>query len=186
MTTVFFDLDGVLANFVRGALQTHRAELPIATVSWGFPAQIGFTGVDDPRFWEPLDFGFWANLEPYPDGFALLRFAETLVGATNIGLLTSPCDTAGCVEGKRAWVAKHLPEYRRRLFVGSAKELFASPRKVLVDDHDANCAKFMAAGGRCVMPPRPWNAYGHNCVEEDAFSVAQQSKILQQEVGYAS
>lgn len=151
----FFDMDGVLANFVGGALRHHgREDVCHGQIVWGIEAQLGIT---PEVFWANLGFDFWANLEPYADGFELLRQAEAIVGVDSIGLLTSPCETAGCVDGKRAWVAKHMPAYRRRLFVGSAKELFASPGKVLVDDNDHNCDKFVAAGGRIVMPPRPWN-----------------------------
>lgn len=102
---------------------------------------------------------------------ALLAACEALVGRERIGLLTSPCDTAGCVDGKRAWVAKHLPEYRRRLFVGSAKELFAGPTKILVDDHEPNAIKFVRAGGHALVPPRPWNNGAACCVEGDRFNV---------------
>jgi hypothetical protein len=170
---VFFDLDGVLANFVEGACKAHNSTLHFEPhlVTWGFPAQIGFTGVDDPRFWAPLGFDFWANLPAYEDGFALLKFAEETVGVERIGILTSPCDTPGCVDGKRAWVNRLLPSYRRRLFVGSAKELFAGPGKVLVDDHDPNCERFEVFGGRAVTPPRPWNRRKDECVS-GGFNVA--------------
>lgn len=171
MATVFFDLDGVLADFVRGALLHHRAVLPIGEVQWGFPSQIGFTGVDDPAFWERMDRVFWADLSPYSDGFCLLRSTEGLVGAENIGLLTSPCDTVGCVDGKRDWVARYLPDYRKRLFVGSAKHLFAGPGKILVDDHDPNADRFREAGGNTVVPPRPWNSWASSCYPCGAFDV---------------
>ncbi|HET6576477.1 MAG TPA: hypothetical protein VFG68_22950 [Fimbriiglobus sp.] len=166
---IFFDLDGVLADFVSGALDCHGAELAIPDVRWDFCSQIGFDGPNDQRFWADLGYDFWRSLDPYPDGFALLRFAEELVGPERIGLLTSPCDTEGCVEGKRAWVAERLPEYRKRLFIGSAKHLFAGPSKVLVDDHDANADAFRAAGGEVYQPARPWNRYRAYCLPDGSF-----------------
>lgn len=185
MVTLFFDLDGVLADFVGGALRVHGAELARESVTWGFPLQIGFTGVDDPRFWAPFGFDYWSNLEPYADGFALLAAARFMLGVERIGLLTSPCDTAGCVDGKRKWVARHLPDYRRRLFVGSAKELFAGPTKILIDDHDPNCSKFTAAGGHAITPPRPWNDGAKHCVEGDRFDVPSVVKRLAETIEIA-
>ena len=156
-TVLFFDMDGVVADFVGGALAHHGKTLDPRAVRWDFPQQVGFSGTWAPEFWDSLGFDFWANLDTLADGFRLLRAAEELVTPDRIALLSSPCDTAGCAEGKRAWVAKHLPEYRKRLFRGSAKELFASPAKVLVDDHTPNCSKFVEAGGKPVIVPRPWN-----------------------------
>ncbi len=181
---VFVDLDGVLCDFVRGALAAHgRADVPEASVAWGIESQLG---IEPAAFWGRLGFDFWAGLEPYPDGFALLRRAEELVGPERIGLLTSPCDTAGCVDGKRAWVVRHLPGYARRLFVGSAKELFAGPSKVLVDDHDANVDRFLAAGGFTFQPPRPWNRLAVGCYAGTAaFNVELAAKTLEMTVGFA-
>lgn len=169
---VFFDLDGVLADFVRGSFRLHGRSVPLREVVWGFPALIGFTGADDPKFWEPMGRDFWAGLDRLEDGFAFLRLVETIVPAERIGLLTSPCDTAGCLDGKRDWVAKHLPDYRRRLFVGAAKELFAGPGKILIDDNDANASRFHDAGGQSVLIPRPWNARSHLCNDEGRFLVS--------------
>jgi hypothetical protein len=182
--TVFFDLDGVLVQFVAGALKLHKREdLHQRSVTWGIESQLGLTPAE---FWSPLGFDFWVNLEPYRDGFGLLAAAANLVGDENIGLLTSPCDTAGCVDGKRAWVARYLPGYSRRLMVGSAKELFAGPTKILVDDHDANIQKFSAAGGRTVQPPRPWNSLSRCCCDVDGgFNVERVLAMLVQELQYA-
>lgn len=182
--TVFFDLDGVLADFVGGALKFHgRTDIDPSAVQWGIEAQLGMAPA---LFWGGLGYDFWAGLEPYPDGLALLAKAAELVGGANVGLLTSPCDTKGCVDGKRDWVARHLPAWRRSLFVGSAKELFAGRGKVLVDDHDANVRKFSAAGGRTVQPPRPWNQLSHACGPGGSFDVGRTFGMLAREVRFAS
>ena len=182
---IFFDMDGVLADFVSGTFAAHGKSIPVETVEWGFPVQLGFDGVNDPRFWEPFGRDFWANLSPYRDGLELLRAAEGLIGPEQIALLSSPCDTPGCADGKRDWVAKHLPAYRRRLFLGSAKELFAGKQKVLVDDHDPNCEKFAAAGGHAVTPPRPWNRHKPACLPGGGFGLAGVLEQLQLAVGRA-
>ena len=157
MTSVcYLDLDGVLVDFVGGALAVHGKHMPAAEVRWGFPAQIGFSGADDPAFWQPLGFDFWANLNWTPAGRDLLAGVEAIF-ADRVVLMTSPCDTPGGVEGKVAWVRRNLPGYSRRFFVGPAKHLAAAPGKILVDDHDANCERFRAHGGAAVLVPCPWN-----------------------------
>ncbi len=177
MITVFFDMDGCLCDFVRGALKLHnREDVDVATVPWGMEAHLGITPAE---FWSPLGFGFWANLGKLEDGFGLLAVAEQLVGARNIGLLTSPCDTSGCYDGKKAWVKKHLPEYTKRLFTGSAKELMGAPTKILVDDHDPNVERFREGDGKAVLVPRPWNS-GRALVNPDgSFDVLEVARTLE-------
>jgi hypothetical protein len=171
----FLDLDGVLVDFVSGALALHGVTLPRSEVRWNFLTQIGFDGINDPRFWSPMGHDFWANLPWTAEGPLVLLAVERLYGADNVALMTSPCDTPGSVEGKLSWVCRELPAYRRRLFVGPAKHLAAGPGKVLVDDHDANVDKFCAAGGSALLVPRPWNrrrgetdSEGRFCVERFA------------------
>lgn len=173
---IFFDMDGVLSDFVSGALALHgRTDVPVASVPWGIEAHLG---IEPAAFWRHMGFAFWAGLAPLPDGMKLLDHALALVGAERVGLLTSPCDTPGCVEGKRAWVERHLPGLKRRLFVGSAKELFAGPHKVLVDDHDANVDRFAAAGGAVIQPARPWNRHKALCVRGHEFDVGAHCEMI--------
>lgn len=160
MTPVLFlDLDGVIVDFVAGAFRAHgRRPPPPLDVRWGFPAQMGFTGTDDPAFWAPLGHDFWANLPWTAEGRAVVAAAEAAYGEHHVAVMTSPCDTPGSVEGKVAWVRREMPRYARRLFVGPAKHLAAGPGKLLVDDHGPNCERFAAAGGESLLVPRPWNA----------------------------
>lgn len=166
----YLDMDGVLTDFARGALAIHQATLPFREIGWGFPAQIGFSGVDDPRFWEPLGFDFWAGLEWTHEGKLLLSHIENLFG-DDVVLMTSPCDTPGSVEGKVAWIRRELPRYARRFFVGPPKHLAAGPGKLLVDDYEGNVEKFAQHGGSTVLVPRPWNYRIIETDEAGNFSV---------------
>lgn len=157
MRTIFFDMDGVLADFVGGALAAHGKTLDPAAVQWDFCSQIGFAGPGDPAFWSPLSNPeFWATLPPLPDGMELFRRAEAEFGAGRIGILSSGLCPGSC-DGKRAWLKKHLPAYEKRAIFCTVKELVAAPCKVLVDDYEPNHDAFVAAGGRAVLAPRPWN-----------------------------
>ena len=150
---ILIDIDGVLADFVSGAAKLHGKD-PSSVTTWHFFEQWGMTAAD---FWNPLGRDFWASLPLTVEAHWIMLVCETAVTRENICLLTSPCDTDGCLEGKRDWVRKHFPEYKRRLLIGAAKEFCASPQTMLVDDHDKNCDTFMLAGGWSCLFPRPWN-----------------------------
>lgn len=184
-STLLFDLDGLLADFVGGVLKHFgREDVHISRVPWGIEE---FLGIAANAFWPTLDYSFWAGLKPWADGLALLHAAKLLVGPDRIGLLTSACLTPGCADGKRWWVQHHIPEFAGRLIVvypppiglhdkgikGGAKELIAGPGKILIDDHDRNVDKFIAAGGRALLVPRPWNRASDHCKATDgSFDVA--------------
>ena len=154
--TCFIDLDGVLADFVLGAFALHGRAVPYRDVEWGFPAQIGFAGANDPAFWSEMGHDFWASLPWTPEGKGLLAIVERHFGE-NVVVMTSPCDTPGGVEGKVAWIKRELPAYARRFFVGPPKHLAAGPGKLLIDDYEGNVEKFAAHGGATLLVPRPWN-----------------------------
>lgn len=95
------------------------------------------------------------------DGKELLAGLEAIAGAENIVLLSSPCMTHGCVDGKIAFIEREMPTYSRRYFIGPPKHMMASPAKILIDDNNENVLKFSQAGGKAVLVPRPWNASSH-------------------------
>lgn len=150
---LYLDMDGCPVDFVGGALQAHNRTLPYDEIRWDLPAQLGMFAKD---FWNPLGRSFWANLNWTVDGLKILRGVEAIFGV-NICVLTSPCETDGCIDGKRDWIKRNMPEYRRRALVGSAKSLAASPRHILLDDHEPNVDAFIKEGGQAVLLPRPWN-----------------------------
>ena len=150
-------MDGVLADFVGGALAAHKSCLHTLQISWNFQYQIGFAEETEHEFWKPFNFDFWSKLKRHEDGFTLLKKCEELIGKENIALLTSPSNNEDCIDGKRSWVKSHLPDYKRRVFTGSDKHMLAAENKILIDDHDKNCDKFEKFGGWSVIVPRSWN-----------------------------
>lgn len=169
MTSVFFDMDGVLADFVRGALKLHKREdVPISSVPWGLEDRLGIPIAD---FWKGMDYDFWANLPLLEDGTNLLYRVERMIQPDRIGFLTSPCQTAGCRDGKADWVNQWFKPYKSRLFMGSQKDLFADGSKILIDDRDENCHAWARAGGQPVLVPRPWNGLSYKCDANGNFDV---------------
>lgn len=159
MPVIFLDLDGVLVDFVGGVCRyfgkANPYTRPEAQGEWGLEKLLGIEPED---FWRPLSYSFWAHLEPTPDAWPILAAVENAArGPQNVCLLTSPCQTAGCVDGKMEWIKQNLPDYQRRVLFGSAKHFVAESGKILVDDSDANCDAWRKAGGQAVLVARPWN-----------------------------
>lgn len=165
--TCMLDMDGVLVDMVKGCFDFFNKQIPYRDVRWNLPPQLGMT---QDEFWNPLGYDFWANLDWTHEGEELLSELESIY-EKNIVLVSSPCDTPGCDEGKRAWVKKHLPEYKRRCFIGQDKFHLAAPNKILIDDHDPNIDKFREFRGHGCLVPRPWNRLIEATDEHGRFNV---------------
>lgn len=172
---LFLDLDGVLVDFVGGALRCHGAHIEPRDIRWNFDRQLN---IDPATFWDAFGHNFWRDLDWTVEGRGLLALAESLFGKDNIVLLTSPCVTPGGVEGKVEWIKNNVPEYRRRFFVGPPKHLVAGPGKLLLDDHDDNFNKFVEHGGSAVLLPRPWNRRRDETDAEGRFCMTSLAREL--------
>jgi hypothetical protein len=173
----FIDLDGVLVDFHGGAARHHGVPYPDP-----WPAGVWHVdqvlGVEHTAFWSTLDEHFWTDLAPTAECYALLELAESLFGAENVCILSSPPRDPGSLAGKCRWIQLNLPEYDRRFLIGPCKHLVAGPGAVLVDDSDDNLVRFHRAGGQGVLVPRPWNS-GHAIpVEEILPAVDRQMRAL--------
>lgn len=166
---IFFDQDNVLANFTLAALAFHKKSLPPMEINWDFCSQIGFTGITDPLFWDPMGREFWASIPVCRDGRQLLVYAEQMVSHTQIGILTSPSYTDGGIDGKRDWVRKHIPHLEGNFFTGKSKGLIAGPGKILLDDYDKNIDAWKEAGGMGILVPRSWNTRRNECFSDGTF-----------------
>lgn len=162
---IFFDMDGVLTDFYGSVMeafgrQKNRRFHPFPQ-KWNIWEHLGCT---EKQFWDACrGTDFWANLDWCNGGHQLLLAAEEVVGAENIYLLTSPSRDPGSYAGKYLWVEKHLPNYLSRLILTGKKFLLAKDDRILVDDSDDNCRKFIEAGGLACLVPQPWNAAHEHC-----------------------
>lgn len=156
-TYCLIDLDGVLVDFHNAAIRLHDLPVDPDTVGWDLFS--GHMTAED--FWKPLGYDFWAGLDWIADGRQILRAAERHFSPDNIFILSSPCWTKGCAEGKIDWVQRKLPQYRKRLILGNRKDICAGQDRLLIDDSDTQCEMFHRAGGSIVMVPRSWNVDAH-------------------------
>lgn len=151
------DMDGVLVDFQKDAtkvwgINEDPYDIPDMPFSWwkhyGIPTQV---------FWQKCGYDFWANLDWHPEGMQILKIVEETFGKENVCLLTAPCPTRGCRDGKVDWVRKHMPEYESRMLMGEAKGFCTSLNRWLIDDANHNEETFKKKGGNFILVPRKWN-----------------------------
>jgi len=156
---VLLDIDGVLADFVKGACDLHGARNPyLDEDNLGHYEIQELIGISGAAFWEPMGEEFWANL---PLTSFAKPIADTLInhyGLQNVCLLTSPVRTPGCVRGKMRWIRKYFPRLARQFLIGPMKEVCAHSNSILFDDYPGNIEKFKVAGGNTFLVPAPWNS----------------------------
>lgn len=168
-TTIFVDMDGVVADFAGGALAVHGKSIPPNEIIWDFPSQVGFKSSFDPTFWKPLEnVDFWSNLSPLTDGIGLFRRLELLVGKNRLGILSSGLAPGSC-DGKRIWLDRQLPGHSRGASFCTEKWRHAAPMKLLIDDHEPNVDDFVKHHGMAVLIPRPWNRRRSETCGEGCF-----------------
>jgi 5'(3')-deoxyribonucleotidase len=159
--TCFLDMDGVLANFVEGACNTHYRSWPYTDINNLGKFDIEkIWGMTPAEFWAPIDkrgLNFWSDLKKMPDADAIVTLVVKKFGINNIAILTSPSDDPSCIPGKKEWIKRYYPKLYRKIIFGGAKGLLASYNKVLIDDRDKNIDEFRDGGGLSILVPRPWN-----------------------------
>lgn len=182
LQTIYLDLDGPLVDFTRGAMAAHGFTLPPLDITWNFYEQVNLSAE---AFWKPLGRDFWANLDWTAEGKLLLaNLRDAVVSDDRILIVSSPCDTEGCCDGKREWVRRELgPEWVKRLVLTQSKHLLASPTKLLIDDHGDNCSKFTRAGGHAILVPRPWNQAKPLCEPDGTFNVLNFNATFNTQIG---
>lgn len=156
----FIDLDGVLADFIRGVLELHK--LPIEETISKLKGNYNIAealGIPTIEFWGTIDNSrdFWATLPKTHDADLILDTILHYYPIKQVYLLTAPSYHPNCYYGKVKWVNKHYPKLARRLILTGHKHLIAAPSRLLIDDSDANCSKFIKAGGKAILYPRYWN-----------------------------
>jgi 5'(3')-deoxyribonucleotidase len=156
--TVYLDVDGVLADFIRYVHYVFNVPYdPLKKTPY--------------KFWEvwnpPASFdlvnsacseSLWLNLPWCSDGHAILRETVKTFGESKIYLLTQPMPHPESATGRWKWILENIPYYYGRTIMTRApKSLFARPDALLIDDCDDNVEQFREAGGKAILIPRCTN-----------------------------
>lgn len=146
ITKVCIDLDGVMANFTKGACIACDVPYPSNSLfaeSW----------LDEQcaaNMWDRCKgHDYWANLEPFPWVAALRNLVaehtDQWVFLTKAAYHYDP----GCYSGKCEWIHRHFPDDLNRLWImnGDKSMMCRGPGDLLIDDKLRSVKPWARAGG---------------------------------------
>ena len=159
ITTIYLDVDEVLANWVRAALRLFAYNEAEVLTAWDMRT---------PRTWDLFDVlympptygwqriheagaAFWAEIEPFTWTRELATLCQSYASTT---LLTSASNHPDCFAGKAQWIAEHLPGMPHAIGRG-CRSIHAHPGALLIDDSPKNCVAFRERknGGHAILFP---------------------------------
>lgn len=152
MTTIYLDMDGVLADFNTGARLLLNA-------SKDEQLQVEQTGLWPRAAWQRLAHvpNLYRNLPKMPladDLVSLaLRFRDEF--DWKVAILTAVPknnDVKDAFQDKFDWIAEHYPTLR--MYFGpysQDKHTHAKPGDILIDDRTSNCTEWQRAGGIAIQ-----------------------------------
>lgn len=158
MRTIYCDLDGVIADFVSGAIEA--CDLPIAhddVKTWNFFKPY----MNEYEFWRRIHEQkyFWEDLPVYTWANELVRSMSRF---GNVVFCTDPSHDDEAATGKIRWLKRHgfIKPDGKNYILTAEKWRLAKPGDVLVDDSEVNCMHFCGSGGFGIVFPQPWNSAG--------------------------
>lgn len=146
---VFLDMDGVLADFVRGYRE--HVGICIKVMNKMYDDNVY---PDRNHVWEKTrDGNFWKSLPKMPEADIIIETVFSHWHENDINILTAPvrCDPS-CPTQKLEWVKAHTnikPENFNAVHRSRKKEFACVGGKpnLLIDDHEKNIAEWREAGG---------------------------------------
>lgn len=126
MTTYYFDMDGVLANFHKDYDFRKRGQ-------------------------QALNREWIANLEPFANNIQIVK--NLIAEGNRVYILTAAANEAAKL-GKIDWLAKYIPEFSLEMFIciiGSGKKIdYIKEDGILIDDAKKNITPWVKAGHKAI------------------------------------
>jgi hypothetical protein len=152
---VYVDLDGVLCGTVEEMFRRFGRGKTPKEMQGSYDTST-LLGIPDP--WSQFGADFFAQAEWMVDGRPILNAVERIAQPRNVRICTCPTVETTSAAGKLAWIQNNLPTYRRRYALIVEKWWLANPDAILIDDCDEQVDRFIVAGGKAILVPRPWNS----------------------------
>ena len=140
---IYFDMDGVLADFERGINEICRMDMPVQGKS---------TEEEDDRMWQAVKETehFYDRLEPMKGAIDMYRELSAKYDCEILSAIPKPhrgIETAG--EDKKSWVRRVLsPSMKVNIVFSQDKKDYAKGKNtILIDDLDKNIKEWEALGG---------------------------------------
>ena len=134
---IYSDMDGVLTDFDK-SFEKYSEGVPPRNYEKKF-------GKD--KFWELIDgkgkVGFWAGMPWMEDGKQYWDYIKNY----DTELLSSPSRSSTSRLGKRLWVKNNMPGIKLTLAQAYAKQNYAAPNHILIDDRKSNIDQWISQGG---------------------------------------
>lgn len=169
---IFLDMDGVLADFDRGACRVHGVLWDSLLAHrqpghWNLRPPLSKalgqkTVMSSNQFWAPIHAErdtFWSSL-PATDWMAeLVNRVQSF--RLEWYILTAPSLCATSYYGKALWVKRWFGSEFEGMIPTPHKQLLAKPDTVLIDDRESNVQRFCDAGGHGILFPTQGNRLHH-------------------------
>lgn len=151
---IFLDMDGVMADFVSGAIEAAALPLTHDQVDrWNFFEPY----MSAEEFWEHIHdtYEFWEGLEPYPWAQDLVELCKQY---GEVIFLSDSSHDDNAPSGKVKWLRRHgfLNADSSNYMLGHQKYLLGHNDGLLIDDSPANCSKWR---GKYILFPQKWTLY---------------------------
>lgn len=161
---ILLDMDGVLVDFLSGAINVLNKEFNKAYTLEEYVNKFGlwetydFYGISKKQFWDAIgsEDNFWLNLKPIPWYKELYSMLSEIGDVT---ILTTPSLDPSCAMQKLQWLDKYMNIKSDSVLMGSRKYLLAK-NGILIDDYYKNVNDFRSFGGEAILVPSVWNTNG--------------------------
>jgi len=175
--TILLDMDGVVADFVGGAIEATGLPMKAEDVrAWDFFD--AHMAVDD--FWEAIADtpGFWRKLDKYTWVAELWQLLNDT--GCNIVFASSPCADPKSAAQKLEWLngVGLMGHGGTNYMLGHNKWLMARRDAILIDDSDWQVRAFRRRGGPAILFPQLWNNNRAQCSTRMAFVRAAVKRYL--------
>lgn len=147
---IFFDMDGVLADFGRGVEELCGLD----------------RDCDDDLMWEAIKNveNYYDRLEWIPTGKDMIRYAVDKYGVSVVEILSAiPKPKRGIVtaeDDKRSWIAREFPDMKVNIVLRAEKKVYCTGKDcILIDDLKNNIEEWEACGGTGIWCNDAANAF---------------------------